>query len=345
LPSAIDSRLEAEDARIEAVYQFNAAPNRNIDKLCAFFDVPVIPESVAGIFHTTQGLLGEKIGEFLVKPDHEEYLKAYFRSIDFHVNFLEAMRRALAGPFFMPGEAQQVERTIQALSEIYMEQNPGVFGHVNDPIILGFALVMLNTDMLKPNVTRKMTAAEFVANTSGAFEHSKFPPEELELMYQSLKERPFAFAPKSNDFMALCAPTKRGCLKKRSARFGGSWKNHYFVLTQSSLYYFKDASPRSEDKPLGVIQLTEVDFTMDPKAPNRFIVTTRGEQIQYVKLLGIPRPVDGVKSIAFEARTPEEASEWLCRMRKSACMGSFMTAGEQGSTLPESALLQENDTT
>jgi hypothetical protein len=316
--------LEAEDARIEAVYQFNASPNKNIGKLCEYFHRGVTPADVAFVFHHTPGLLGEKIGEFLAKPDHEPFMKAYFQAIDLHVNFLEAMRRGLSGPFFMPGEAQQVERTIQALSEVYMEQNPGIFGHVNDPVVLGFALVMLNTDMLKPNVTRKMTVQEFVANTSGAFEHSKFPREQLELMYASLKENPFAFAPKSNDFMALCAPKKRGWMKKKSARFGGSWKLHYFVLTMSSLYYFKDASPESKDKPLGNIQLVEVDITADPRMANRFIVTTRADQIQYVKLSGIPQIVAGVKSITFEAKNAEAAAEWLFRLKKSACMGSFL---------------------
>lgn len=328
-PDKLDSLLDEEDARIEAVYQFNSSPNKNIDKLCAFFHTDPRPENVAVILHTTQGLLGEKIGEFLIRPDRIEFLKAYFRVVDMRVNYLEAMRRGLSGPFFMPGEAQQVDRTIQALAEVYMEQNPGKFGDVNDPVLLGFALVMLNTDMLKPNVTRKMTVAEFVKNTSDAFQHSQFPKEELEVMYWSLKEKPFAFAPKSNDFMALCAPKKRGWLKKRSARFGSSWKQHFFVLANSSLYYFKDESPESKDKPLGNIQLVEVDMQRDAKVGSRFVVTARGEQIQYVKLTGIPQMVAGVKSICFEAEDEEKANEWLCRMKKSACMSSFMD-GEAG---------------
>jgi Sec7-like guanine-nucleotide exchange factor len=332
----MDSLLDAEDARIEAVYQFNASPNKNIGKLCAFFHRDVTPNDVAAVIHTTQGLLGEKIGEFLAKPDHIEFLKAYFRQIDLHVNFLEAMRRGLSGPFFMPGEAQQVERTIQALSEVFMEQNPEKFGHVNDPVVLGFALVMLNTDMLKPNVTRKMTMPEFVANTGGAFEHSQFPRDELELMYQSLKEAPFAFAPKSNDFMALCAPKKRGWLKKKSARFGGSWNLHYFVLANSSLFYFKDEKPESKDHPLGVIQLVEVDTAIDSRAPNRFVVAAKQDQLQYVKLVGIPQMVAGVKKVIFEAKSGEEASEWLFRLKRSVCMGSFMDGEVQSTAIVES---------
>jgi hypothetical protein len=323
----IHQLLEQEEQRIEAVYQFNASPTRNIGRLCEFFGRAATPADVAHVLHSTQGLLGAKIGEFLARPEHEAFLRAYFDAVDLRTNFLEAMRRGLSGPFFMPGEAQQVERTIQALAEAYMAQNPGVFGHVNDPVVLGFALVMLNTDMLKPNVTRKMTAQEFVANTSGAFEHSQFPREQLELMYASLRESPFAFAPKSNDFMALCAPKKRGWLAKKSARFGAAWKPHYFVLTMSSLYYFKDESPESKDRPLGSIQLVEVDIAADARAPRRFVVTAHGDQIQYVKLSGVPRLVPGVRSILFEAKSEESAAEWLFRLKRAACMGSFLDGG------------------
>jgi hypothetical protein len=247
-----------------------------------------------------------------------------------HVDFLEAMRRGLSGPFFMPGEAQQVERTMDCLSAVYMEQNPSVFAHLDDAVTLGFALVMLNTDMLRPNVTRKMTVPEFVSNTSGAFHGTTFDKKALEAMYASLKENPFAFEPKSNDFMADCAPKKRGWLKKRSARFGGSWSNHYFVLTQSSLYYFKDERRESKEKPLGNIQLTKVDITPDPKISNRFVVTAQGDSIEYVKLTGVPQMVLGIKSITFEAPNQQEAAEWLFRLKKSAWMGSFLEGASPG---------------
>lgn len=321
----IQSLLEEEDRRIEAVYQFNANPRRNVAVLCRHFQREANPRNIAVILHETPGLLGEKIGEFLVHPDNEIYLKEYFRVIDLHVDFLEALRRSLSGPFFMPGEAQQVERTVQALSEVYIEQNPGVFGDINDAVILGFALIMLNTDLLKPNVTHKMTVDQFIANTMGALMRSSISADHLTHMYESLKTNPFAFAPKSNDFMALCAPKLRGWLKKKSEHFMGSWKAHYFVLATSCLYYFKDTSVESKDNPLGMIQLTEVDITQDPRSPLRFFITARGDQIQYVKLGGgIPKIVPGLKTIQFEAKAKEDATNWLLRLKRSVAMSSFM---------------------
>jgi hypothetical protein len=295
--------------------------------LCAHFKREPTPANIAQLIHDTPGLLGNKIGELLCHPDNEVYLKAYFQIFDLHVDFLQAMRLGLSGPFFMPGEAQQVERTMQALSEVYMEQNPGVFGHVNDPVVLGYALVMLNTDMLKPGVTRKMTIDEFVANTTGALQHSAIARENLIQMYNSLKVTPFAFAAKSNDFMALCAPKLRGWLKKKVTGFMGGWRLHYYVLATSCIYYFKDESPESKDSPLGMIQLTEVDVHPDPKSPLRFSIIARGEQIQAVKLGGgVPKLLQGLKLITFEARTKDEAAKWLYRLKKSAVMSCFLEA-------------------
>jgi hypothetical protein len=321
----IQSILEEEDARIEAIYQFNANPRRNIAVLCQHFRREPTPANIAAVLHGTPGLLGEKIGEFLVHPDNENYLKEYFRVIDLHVDFLEALRRSLSGPFFMPGEAQQVERTVQALSEAYMEQNAGVFGDINDAVILGFALIMLNTDLLKPNVTHKMTVDEFISNTMGALMHSAIAAPHLTHMYESLKAKPFAFVPKTNDFMALCAPKMHGWLKKKSEHFMGAWKSHYFVLANSGLYYFKDKSVESKDNPLGMIQLTEVDISQDPRSPLRFFITARGEQIQYVKLGGgIPKIMLGLKTIQFEAKEKETAANWFVRLKRSVVMNSFM---------------------
>jgi Sec7-like guanine-nucleotide exchange factor len=249
-PDLIDSLLNEEDPLIEAIYQFNASPRRNIGVLCDYFKCEPTLANIAQLFHQTLGLLGDRIGEFLCHPDNVVYLKAYFQTINLRVDFLEAMGLGLSGPFFMLGEAQQVERTMQKLSEVCMEQNPGVFGHVNDPVVLGYALVMLNTDILKLNVTRKMTVDEFVANTISALQHSSIAKETLIQMYNSLKVTPFAFAAKSNDFMALCAPKLRGWLKKKVTRFMGGWRLRYYVLANSCVYYFKDQSPENKDTPL-----------------------------------------------------------------------------------------------
>jgi hypothetical protein len=328
----MDTLLDEEDARIEVVYQFNSNPKKNIAALCAYFKQDPTPPNIARLLRTTEGLLGDKIGDYLVRPENTEVLRAYFDDLDFKVDFVEAMRRGLSGPFFMPGEAQQVERTMQALCDAYMAQNPTRFGHPDDPVVLGYALVMLNTDMLKPNVKTKMTVAEFIDNTSRALEHSVFTPEELTALYNSLKATPFAFAPATNEFMAMSAPKISGYLRKKSVRFGAAWSTHFFVLANSCLYYFQDNAPENKDKILGMIQLVEVEISADHESPKRLKVTAKGEEIQYVKLgRGKPTLVPGVKVLLLEAQDEETRNKWLSRLKKSAIMLAFQDGSAGGS--------------
>jgi Sec7-like guanine-nucleotide exchange factor len=96
-----------------------------------FFQRELTPENVPTILNPTQGLFGQKMTDFLAKPNHQKYLKPYFRVI----HFVEAMRRGLSGPFFIPGETQHIEWTIQTLSDVYIEQNSTIFSHVNDSVV------------------------------------------------------------------------------------------------------------------------------------------------------------------------------------------------------------------
>jgi hypothetical protein len=73
-----------------------------------------------------------------------------------------------------------------------------------------------------------------------------------------------------------------------------------------------------------MIQLIEVEVQPDPKSPLRFNIVARGEQIQSVKLGRVPKLVQGLKLISFEARTKDEDAKWLYRLKKSAIMSCFL---------------------
>jgi hypothetical protein len=231
----------------------------------------------------------------------------------------------------MPGEAQQVQRTLEVLCEAYIAQNPGVLGSHDDAVLLAYALVILNTDMLR-QVGRKMTLAEFISNTTQAMGHTDLRSETLGRMYENLKARPFEFSPTFNDFMAMCAPKFRGYIKKRSVRKLGFWTKHFFVLANSCLYYFKDDTPACKDKPLGVIQLTEVEVRADHKDKRQIILSATGQWLQYVKFRsGIPTPVQHIKRMRLKAVDEKLRNDWLHRIKKSAIISCFQL-GTEGST-------------
>jgi len=114
----------------------------------------------------TPGLGKEKIGEYL--GSHKEYnvsvLKAYASKIDFSgVDIDEAMRLYLS-LFRLPRESQQIDRVIEAFSNSFYDQNPGLFKERDHSYVLAYSLIFLNTMNHNPKVdeARKITKEQFI---------------------------------------------------------------------------------------------------------------------------------------------------------------------------------------
>ncbi len=114
----------------------------------------------------TPGLSKEKIGEYL--GNHHEYnvsvLKAYASKINYEeVPIDEAMRLYLS-LFRLPKESQQIDRTLEAFSNSYYDQNPGLFKEKDNAYVLAYSLIFLNTMNHNPKVEecRKITKEQFI---------------------------------------------------------------------------------------------------------------------------------------------------------------------------------------
>ena len=319
----IDEQIEKEDAEIEAVYQFNTNPRKNIGSLCAYFHVEETPENIAHIVRTTKGLLGEQIGDYLARRESEPILIAYFMEVDMKCNFIEAMRRSLSGPMFLPGEGQMIDRVMQTFSNCYVQQNPDKYHNPDALYVLAFALIMLNSDQHNPQVTRRMTQKEFVSNTKHSLNCNDISEKDLEGMFDEIHTNPFLFSNQSNDFMALSAPKLRGYLEKKSEHSFSRWTRHYFVLANSCLYYFKDDNPANKEKPLGMIQLTEVEIKGEKRDPLVIHIEATHKQISYVKFKKFPKIVNEIKRITFKAPDRASGARWLHRIKKSAIISLF----------------------
>lgn len=317
----IEKEMEREDAEIEAVYQFNT--HKNVQKLCSYFNAEETPEGIAHVIRTTKGLNGSIIGDYLGKKENSQILIAYFMELDLKCHFIEAMRRSLSGPMFMPGEGQIIDHIIQTFSDCYIHQNPQ-YKNPNELFVLSFALVMLNSDLHNPNNPRPMTEKQFIENTKHSLSSNDFTDKELAEMYNEIKAHEFLFTTHTNDFWWEVAPKIRGYLEKKSERAFSKWTKEFFVLTNSCLYYFKDDSPENAGNPLGVIQLTEVEVDADSKNPRFIRINAVHNEISYVKFRKIPKAVKGIKRITFKAPDRASASKWLHRLKKSAIMMNFL---------------------
>ena len=67
----------------------------------------------------------------------------------------------------MPGEAQKVDRIMQAFAAALYRDAPGPFADADAAYVCAFSLMMLNTDLHNPAVRAKMSLAEFAENNCG----------------------------------------------------------------------------------------------------------------------------------------------------------------------------------
>ena len=153
-------------------------------------DEAVIASAVAAFLSRADslGLSKTAVGEYLgsEEPAAIAALKVYLASIDFagqHID--EAIRRALEG-FRLPGEAQKIDRIMEALAPAFLADNPGAFKSADTAYVLCYSIMMLHTDAHNPGVDKKMTKDEFRANNTGISEVEEVPVEMLDGIYDRI---------------------------------------------------------------------------------------------------------------------------------------------------------------
>ncbi|TRY91517.1 hypothetical protein DNTS_029482, partial [Danionella cerebrum] len=151
---------------------FNKKPEKGIQYLIERGFVPDTPVGVAHFLLQRKGLSRQMIGEFLgnrQKQFNRDVLDCVVDEMDFSGMELDEALRKFQAHIRVQGEAQKVERLIEAFSQRYCICNPGVVRQFRNPdtiFILAFAIILLNTDMYSPNVKpeRKMKLEDFVKN-------------------------------------------------------------------------------------------------------------------------------------------------------------------------------------
>lgn len=172
------------------VYQFNRNVRKGMQWLFENNVVDENPADVAQFLRKERSLNRRRIGEYLGGADtfHLDVLTEYVACFDFTgLPFDKALRNFL-GSFHVPGEAQKIERILQAFSEQYHQCNPTVFSHEDTPFILAFSIVMLNTDLHNSANTRKMTKDAFIRNNRGIDDGNDLPRSLLEEIYDRIEE-------------------------------------------------------------------------------------------------------------------------------------------------------------
>jgi len=176
-----DSRIRKKSLQV-AAEAFNKNPKESIRNLQSYGFAQAqeaTPDEVAAFLRQAPGLNKTVVGEYL--GDHHAFnvavLTAYAATFSFHNMSLDAALRLFLSGFRLCGEAQKIDRVMEAFSKTMHEHSPGPLKKWDGAFTLAFSLIMLNTDIHSPNVKNKMTKEQFIKNNKGMNAGEDFPKE------------------------------------------------------------------------------------------------------------------------------------------------------------------------
>uniref|UniRef100_A0A674BER6 IQ motif and SEC7 domain-containing protein 3 n=1 Tax=Salmo trutta TaxID=8032 RepID=A0A674BER6_SALTR len=176
---------------------FNVNPDKGLQFLISRGFIPDTPIGVAHFLLQRKGLSRQMIGEFLgnsKKPFNRDVLDCVVDEMDFSGMELDEALRKFQAHIRVQGEAQKVERLIEAFSQRYCMCNPDVVQQFHNPdtiFILAFAIILLNTDMYSPNIKpdRKMMLEDFIRNLRGVDDGADIPRDMVVGIYERIQQR------------------------------------------------------------------------------------------------------------------------------------------------------------
>lgn len=183
-----EEAVRVKQLLVEGVTLFNVKPRKGIDLLVSHSVLDRDADAVAHFLRHTDGLDATSVGEYI--GDGDEFnvavMNAYTNAADLTgLTFDASLRHHLAG-FRLPGEAQKIDRIMEAFAARFVACNPGVFADADVAFVLGFSTILLNTDAHNPQVKNKMTKEGFLRNNRGINNGGDVPAEVLSDLYDRI---------------------------------------------------------------------------------------------------------------------------------------------------------------
>jgi hypothetical protein len=288
----------------DMVGKFNADPHANLVSFCMHFKQSTVPDRVAVLLHSVEGLDRQVVTDFLLSPGREEICKAYFDQSDLVCDFLTAMRRCFCAKIIFPESAKKVGLAVRLFVERYVVANSGMFPNEDDAITQAFVLLMVNG--------RPTTLPAGVTDRAA--------PNQAQL--DQLAKEPLVFSERSPTWILRALPSMRGWLARQS---GHIWKgvNMFVVVAGGSMYWFTDNTPANKDRPAGQAELVGVEVVREGKGGFKFSLA-QAEGIRIVSFAKGLELVKGVKKAEFKAASPAVREQWVAALRRAVVFAQFL---------------------
>ncbi|XP_050413757.1 IQ motif and SEC7 domain-containing protein 2 isoform X2 [Patella vulgata] len=178
---------------------FNKKPDKGLNFLIEHGFLDGSPKNIARFFIMRKGVSKQMIGEFLGNLQNQfnmEVLHYFTENIDLSGLQVDMALRKYQGYFRMPGEAQKIERLMEAFATRYCACNPDQTKYFKTPdtiFLLAFAIIMLNTDLHNSNIKpeRKMKLEDFIKNLRGIDGGDDVDRDVLVGIYERVKSQEF----------------------------------------------------------------------------------------------------------------------------------------------------------
>lgn len=181
-PAELEKVKQRKTALNNAIRQFNFKPKRGIKTLVSDgFITSGDASDVARFLLGNERINKKSLGEFLGEGDEEniKIMHAFVDQMDFaRTRFVDALRTFLQS-FRLPGEAQKIDRVMLKFAERYTTGNPNAFANADTAYVLGYSVIMLNTDQHSAQVKKRMTVEDFIKNNRGINDNADLPDEYL----------------------------------------------------------------------------------------------------------------------------------------------------------------------
>ena len=133
-----------------------------------FVPASLEPKAVADFLRSTPTLQKDKLGELFGEPEdcYLAILREWLDAFDFASLEFDAAIRVFLESFRLPGEAQKIDRIMEAFAKRYFTQRQSCFADEDAAFVLAFSLIMLNTDTHSPQLKdrERMTLDQFLSN-------------------------------------------------------------------------------------------------------------------------------------------------------------------------------------
>jgi Sec7-like guanine-nucleotide exchange factor len=122
-----------------------------------------LAKEISKFLKNNRELKKTKVGEYLCSSNslNKKCLFYYIELFNFKdLHILEAMR-IFFSDFYLIGEGQIVDRIMQHFGQKYHKDNPNLLSNPDIGYYLSFSIIMLQTDLHRPEIVTKMTAQTF----------------------------------------------------------------------------------------------------------------------------------------------------------------------------------------